>query len=120
MSPKNPKGRVLLRGIGASPGIVEGYVRVAFTPEEALSKFKGDDILVTPMTDPSWTVCIAKAKAIVTNTGGMLCHAAIVAREMGIPCVTGTGNATEKLKDGMKIVVDGSEGVVYEAEPDSS
>jgi pyruvate,water dikinase len=105
--------RVLVRGIGASPGIAKGIVRIAFDPLEANKKFKGNDILVTSMTDISWTVCMRKAKAIITNTGGVLSHAAIVARELGIPCVVGTRNATERLKDGMEVVVDGLNGTVY-------
>ena len=110
------KGKILLKGLGASPGVVKGYVRICYEPEDVLKKFKGNDILVVPMTDPSWTIYMARAKAIVTNSGGILCHAAIVARELGIPCVVGTKNATEILKDGMVVVVDGSRGVVYEAD----
>ena len=110
----NNNKKVIVKGIGASLGIIKGLVRIAFDPEEALGKFQKDDILVTSMTDPTWTICIGKAKAIVTNSGGILSHAAIVAREMGVPCVTGTRNATEKLKDGMEIIVDGSKGEVYE------
>lgn len=66
------------------------------------------------MTGPGWTICMRKAKAIVTNTGGILSHAAIVAREIGIPCVVGTEDAVEKLEDGSKILVDGTEGEVYQ------
>ncbi|MFQ6119046.1 MAG: PEP-utilizing enzyme [Methanosarcinales archaeon] len=105
--------KVILKGIAASPGMVKGFVRIAFDPTDALKKFQKDDILVTPMTDPSWTICIGKAKAIITNSGGILSHAAIVAREMGIPAVVGTKDATEKLKHGMEVIVDGSKGVVY-------
>lgn len=105
---------ILVKGIGASPGVVVGYVRIIFDPSDAMDKLKEDDILVTSMTDPSWTICIGKAKAIITNSGGVLSHAAIVARELGIPCVVGTENATEKLKNGMKIIVDGLKGLIYE------
>lgn len=106
--------KVLIKGIGASQGVVIGYVRIAFDPSQVIEKFKEDDILVTSMTDPNWTICMRKAKAIITNSGGVLSHAAIVARELGIPCIVGTTNATEKLKDGIKIIVDGLKGLVYE------
>jgi len=109
---KETEMKVLVKGIGASPGIAIGFTRIAFEPSEAIKKFQGDDILVVPSTDPSWTVYMLKAKAIVTNTGGILSHAAIVSRELGIPCVVGTGDATSKLKDGQRISVDGSKGVV--------
>jgi pyruvate,water dikinase len=66
------------------------------------------------MTDPRFVPAMIRAGAIVTNTGGMLSHAAIISRELGKPCVVGTIYATVKLKDGMKVVVDGSNGVVYE------
>lgn len=108
------KKKVLVSGMGASAGKIVGFVRILFDPSEALEKFLGDDILVTSVTDPTWTICMKKAKAIVTNTGGILSHAAIVAREMGIPCVVGTINGTEILRDGMKVEVDGQKGVVYE------
>ena len=107
------KKKVLVRGIGASPGTVTGIARVVFDPSEALEKLRKNDLLVTSSTDPSWTICMRKAKGIVVNMGGVLCHAAIVAREMGMPCVVGTINGTEKIPDGLKITIDGVEGVVY-------
>lgn len=109
---KETEIRVLIKGIGASPGVATGFTRIAFEPSEAIRKLQGDDILVVPSTDPSWTVYMLKAKAIVTNTGGILSHAAIVARELGIPCVVGTRDATNKLEEGQRVFVDGSKGVV--------
>lgn len=109
---KEPEMKVLVKGIGASPGVAIGFIRIAFEPSEAVKKLQGDDILVVPSTDPSWTIYMLKAKAIITNTGGILSHAAIISRELGIPCVVGTGDATSKLIDGQKVFVDGSKGVV--------
>jgi pyruvate,water dikinase len=109
-----PKRKVLLKGYGASGGVASGSVRVLFDPSQAAKELKFGDILVVSMTDPNWTVFMRKAGAIITNTGGLLCHAAIVAREMSIPCVTGTMDATEKLRNGQKVIVDGYDGIVYE------
>ncbi|MEM4809325.1 MAG: phosphoenolpyruvate synthase, partial [Desulfurococcaceae archaeon] len=80
---------------------------------EAL-EFKEGDILVTRMTDPDWVPLMKKAAAIVTDEGGMTSHAAIVSRELGIPCVVGTGNATKAVVSGTEVTVDGSKGVIYE------
>lgn len=107
---------VTIKGIGASPGTAIGFVRLCEEPSDVAEKFEGDDILVTAMTDPKWTVYMKMAKAIVTNSGGVLCHAAIVARELNIPCVVGTLNATEVLKDGMRIKVDGLTGLIANLE----
>lgn len=105
-------GKVLVRGIPASPGIAAGRVKVALTVEEAARKVKRGDVLVTKMTDPDWVPYMKLASAIVTDEGGLTAHAAIVARELGIPAVVGAGNATEVLKDDMPVTVDGSRGVV--------
>jgi len=105
-------GKVLLRGIPASPGTAYGTVKVALSVEEAAKKMKRGDVLVTKMTDPDWVPYMKLASAIVTDEGGLTAHAAIVARELGIPAVVGTGNATSVLKDGMLVTVDGSRGVV--------
>jgi pyruvate,water dikinase len=107
------KKKLILKGIGASPGVAKGYARIASNPSEALEKFQKDDILVTFSTDPSWTTCLLKAVAVVTETGGVLSHAAIVSREFGIPCVVGAKKARKVLKDGMRIEVDGTNGFVY-------
>ncbi len=105
--------KVILRGIPASLGIIEGVVKVLMKPEDA-EKMENGDILVAPETNPEYTLAILKASAIVTDRGGLLSHPAIVAREMGIPGIVGTHEATKKLKDGMKVIVDGKEGIVYE------
>jgi pyruvate,water dikinase len=105
-------GKILVRGIPASPGVATGRVKVALTVEEAARKIKRGDVLVTRMTDPDWVPYMKLASAIVTDEGGLTAHAAIVARELGIPAVVGTGNATEVLKDDMLVTVDGSRGVV--------
>ncbi len=106
-------GEVLVRGVPASPGVASGTVKVALTVEEAAKKMRKGDVLVTKMTDPDWVPYMKIASAIVTDEGGMTAHAAIVARELGIPAVVGTGNATQVLRDGMVVTVDGSRGVVY-------
>jgi pyruvate,water dikinase len=106
--------KILLKGIGASPGIIEGFVRIVFDIYGIEDKLKGDDILVTSNTDPNWTIYMNKFKAIITDTGGILSHAAIVAREFGIPCIVGTIKGTEVLKEGMHIKIDGLKGIIYE------
>jgi len=106
-------GKVLVKGIPASPGVAYGKAVVALTVDEAARKMKKGDILVTKMTDPDWVPYMKLASAIVTDEGGMTAHAAIVSRELGIPAVVGTGNATKVLRDGLEITVDGSRGVVY-------
>lgn len=106
-------GEVLLSGLGASPGVSSGTVRIIHDLSE-LEKIKEGDVLVTEMTNPDMVVSMQKSAAIVTDEGGITSHAAIVSREMGIPAVVGTGDATKKLKDGQVITVDGSSGKVYE------
>jgi len=106
-------GKVLVKGIPASPGVAYGKAVVALTVDEAARKMKKGDILVTKMTDPDWVPYMKIASAIVTDEGGMTAHAAIVSRELGIPAVVGAGNATKVLRDGLEITVDGSRGVVY-------
>ncbi len=113
---KRKDEEIILRGIGASPGVTLGFARICHTPSEIPQKFQGNDVLVVATTDPEWTASMKKAKGIVTNSGGILCHAAIVAREFEIPCVVGTRKATEVLKDGMKIKIDGLKGVVCKIE----
>ncbi len=103
---------VLVKGLAASPGMGSGRVKVIFSVKE-LDKIKEGDVLVTTMTNPDMVPAMKRASAIVTDEGGMTCHAAIVSRELGIPCVVGTGNATEVLSDGMEVTVDGTRGVVY-------
>ena len=107
-----PKGEPILKGLGASPGSASGTVRIVKTLED-LIKIQQGDILVTKMTSPDMVVTMNRCAAIITNEGGMTCHAAIVTREMGIPCIVGTGNGTEVLKDGETITVNASNGLVY-------
>jgi pyruvate,water dikinase len=105
--------KILLKGLGSSPGIGSGAVRYIATPKD-IHKMQKGEILVTDMTTPDFVPAMKKSAAIVTNTGGMTSHAAIVSRELGIPCIVGTGNATQILKDGMEVTVDGMHGIVYE------
>ena len=104
---------VLLRGLGGAPGSASGAARVLASLEDA-SNLGDGDVLVTHMTSPDWLPLMRRAAAIVTDSGGMTCHAAIVSRELGIPCVVGTGEATRKLRDGEIVTVDATRGVVYE------
>ncbi|MFH0737018.1 MAG: phosphoenolpyruvate synthase [Candidatus Micrarchaeota archaeon] len=105
--------KIIVKGLGASPGMGMGKVRIVKTSKEIKNMERGD-ILVTEMTTPDFVPGMKKAAAIITDTGGMTSHAAIVSRELGVPCIVGTGNATTTLKDGMDVSVDGSHGIVYE------
>ncbi|MEM4155358.1 MAG: pyruvate, water dikinase, partial [Archaeoglobaceae archaeon] len=105
-------GKILLKGLGASPGLAVGEVRIVQS-EKDISKVREGDILVAVMTTPDMVPAMKRASAIVTDEGGMTCHAAIVSRELGVPAVVGTKNATEVLKDGMVVTVDGEKGMVY-------
>jgi pyruvate,water dikinase len=109
---ENIIGEVILEGLAASPGIASGVVKIIYDLKD-LSKIKQGDILVTKMTNPDMVVSMQKSTAIVTDDGGLTAHAAIVSREMGIPAIVGTGDATEKLKDGDIITVDGYSGKIY-------
>lgn len=107
------EGKELIRGLGASPGRGSGEVRVLASPDQD-NGFESGDVLVAEMTTPDWVPLMKKASAIVTDGGGMTCHAAIVSREMGLPCVVGTRDATKVLKNRMLVTVDGTHGIVYE------
>ncbi|MDO8528936.1 MAG: phosphoenolpyruvate synthase [Nanoarchaeota archaeon] len=109
---KELKGEIVLEGIAASPGIGSGKIKIIGNLED-LDKLKAGDILVTKMTNPDMVVTMQKAAAIVTDEGGLTAHAAIVSREMGIPAVVGTQEATTKLKEGEIITVDGFTGKIY-------
>lgn len=103
----------ILRGIGASPGVAMGRARVLRSVEESRVKgFERGEILVTSMTDPDWVPLMRIASAIVTEKGGMTSHAAITARELGIPAVVGVPGVLEAVRDGETLRVDGSRGVV--------
>ena len=109
---KELEGEVLIKGMAASPGISSGKVRIVHAMEE-LEKVRRGDVLVTMMTNPDMVVTMQRAAAIVTDEGGITSHAAIVSREMGIPAIVGTGNATTILEDGMDVTVDGYRGKVF-------
>ncbi len=106
------QAEVLLRGLGAAPGRGSGEVRILRNVEDG-ARLKEGDVLVTVMTAPDWVPLMRKASAIVTDQGGMTCHAAIVSRELGIPAVVGTDTATSTLKDGTLVTVDGRSGDIF-------
>lgn len=103
---------LLLEGIGASPGIVSGPVRLIYSPKE-IGLVKTGEILVTKMTNPDFVPAMKKVVAVVTDEGGRTSHAAIVSRELGITCIVGTEQATKMLKTGEIITVDGNNGKVF-------
>ncbi|MFC1917362.1 phosphoenolpyruvate synthase [Chloroflexota bacterium] len=105
--------RILLTGSPASPGIAGGKVKIVPDPSQIDKVLKGD-VLVAEMTTPDFVPAMKRASAIVTDRGGRTAHAAIVSRELGIPCVVGTEKATHILKDNQGITVDGASGNVYE------
>jgi len=109
---KEIQGEVILEGLAASPGIAFGKIKIISDLKD-LDKITKGDILVTGMTNPDMVVSMQKSAAIVTDEGGLTAHAAIVSREMGIPCVVGTQEATTKLKEGEIITVDGFHGKIY-------
>jgi pyruvate,water dikinase len=100
-----------LRGFGASPGVVEGIAHVVRGVDE-ISTIREGEILVCPVTAPSWAPIFGKIKAAVSDIGGAMSHAAIVAREYGLPAVVGTGHATKRIKTGQRVRVDGTTGIV--------
>ena len=102
---------ILLQGQAASPGVVCGPVRVLAPPDEGAT-LVGGEVLVAVMTSPDWVPTIKRAAALVTDGGGMTCHAAIVARELRVPCIVGTRDATKVLRDGQVVTVDATEGRV--------
>ena len=110
-----PDAEALLKGLGAAPGVAIGEVRIISELGHADSLNDGE-ILVTQMTAPDWVPLMRRAAGIVTDSGGMTCHAAIVSRELGIPCVVGAAEATKKLRNGELVTVDATHGAVYEGE----
>jgi pyruvate,water dikinase len=107
------KGNILLEGLGASPGVASGKVKIIEKLKD-LGKIQKGDILVTTMTNPDMVVTMQKCSGIITDEGGMTAHASIVSREMGIPAVVGTIEATRKLKDDQIVTIDGFNGKVFE------
>jgi pyruvate,water dikinase len=106
-------GAELIKGLGAAPGLASGPVRVIRELSDATRLNEGD-VLVTHMTAPDWVPLMRKAAAIVTDSGGMTCHAAIVSRELGIPCLVGTSEGTTRLRDGELVTVDATHSLVRE------
>jgi pyruvate,water dikinase len=100
-----------LKGFAGSPGTVEGPARVILSADE-LHKVQEGEILVCPITNPSWGPAFSKIAAAVTDIGGMMSHASIVCREYGVPAVIATGFATQKIETGQRLLVNGSEGTV--------
>jgi pyruvate,water dikinase len=109
------RGRELVHGLGAAPGEASGPVRVISALDQA-GDLEDGEVLVTHMTAPDWVPLMRRAAAIVTDSGGMTCHAAIVSRELGIPCVVGTGEATKVLRDGEVVTVDAGAGLITEGD----
>ena len=107
------EGVVLLSGVAASPGVAAGPVKLVHQASE-IDRVDSGDVLVAEMTTPDFVPAMKRAVAIVTDRGGRTAHAAIVSRELGIPCVVGTETATQSLRDGQIITIDGSRGKVYE------
>ena len=106
-------GDVLVRGLGASPGMAAGKVKIVLDIDE-LDKIKDGDIMVTTMTTPDMVPAMRRASGIVTDEGGVTCHASIISRELGIPCVVGTGDATTTLKENTGVTLDGKKGLVFD------
>ena len=106
-------GDVLVRGLGASPGMATGKVKIVLDIDE-LDKIKDGDIMVTTMTTPDMVPAMRRASGIVTDEGGVTCHASIISRELGIPCVVGTGDATSTLEENTGVTLDGKKGLVFE------
>jgi pyruvate,water dikinase len=109
-------GEPLVSGIAVGEKISHGRVHVLADPDH-LAEFKAGDVLVTSMTDPAWEPIMKRAAAIVTDRGGRTCHSAIISRELGLPCIVGTGNATQILQSGTEVTVSCSEGAhgnIYE------
>jgi pyruvate,water dikinase len=103
---------ILVRGMGVSPGQGIGRVRIMLNIKD-MSGFKEGDVLVTEMTTPDWVPAMKMASAVITDLGGKTCHAAIVSRELGVPCIVGTEKGTKVLKDGDLVTVDGQRGLVF-------
>jgi pyruvate,water dikinase len=114
---KNQKMKTLVKGASVGNKIAVGKARIILDAKQ-ISQFKAGEVLITDMTDPDWEPIMKIASAIITDKGGRTSHAAIVSRELGIPCIVGTGNATRMIKTGQEITVDttGSEGFVYDGE----
>ncbi|MGL6298698.1 MAG: phosphoenolpyruvate synthase, partial [Methanobacteriaceae archaeon] len=104
---------VVIKGLGASPGMASGEVKIIWDIDE-LDKIKEGDLMVTAMTTPDMVPAMKRSSGIITDEGGVTCHAAIISRELGIPCVVGTGDATKTLKEATVLTLDGKKGLVFE------
>lgn len=105
------KNQILLKGTPASSGKTQGVVKVVRKLSE-LHKVKNGDIIVVSESSPAWTVGMMRAAGLVSEHGGIICHAAIIAREMGIPCVVNINSITTILKDNMKAEINGTDGTI--------
>jgi len=111
LSPASDAGTVLVSGMGASPGRASGVVRLLTSPDQGATFINGE-VLVAAMTSPDWVPVMRRAAAVVTDSGGTTCHAAIVSRELGIPCIVGARTATTVLRAGDLVTVDADRGQV--------
>ena len=116
---EEPPGTVLVSGLAAAPGVGTGIVRILHSTAEGPSLQEGE-VLVATMTNPDWVPTMRRSAALVTDGGGVTCHAAIVGRELHLPTIVGTRNATTVLRDGELVTVDGAKGVVYAGAPPSA
>jgi pyruvate,water dikinase len=122
MDDENRADKLIAKGISVGDKMASGKVNILFSLDKRVNEghiFNPGDVLVTDMTDPDWEPIMKKASAIITNKGGRTCHAAIVARELGIPAIVGTGNCTEVLKEGQVVTascVEGDVGLIYDGE----
>ncbi len=107
-------GLVEIKGIGASEGVASGRAFVARSVNE-LGGISSGDILIVEHSNPAWTLGMLKASGIVAEAGGIICHAALVAREMGIPCVVAADGAMSQIPTGTMIQIDGTRGEIREA-----
>lgn len=107
--------KLIAQGLGASTGIATGRVRVLSSPDE-LDQLEAGEVLVVRHSSPAWSVGMLRAGAIISEFGGIISHVAIVAREMGIPCVVAVEHATSLLVNGMLVQVDGEIGTIHDAE----
>ena len=110
---------VLVDGLGASPGVVSGAVRIVHKLDH-LDQVQDGDVMVTEMTMPDMVPAMKRAAGIVTDEGGMTSHAAIISRELGVPAVVGTGNGTRVLEDGQQVTLDGDKGTIRAGEDESA
>jgi len=105
--------KILCLGVCAGKGLVEGRVHLASDADLSIPKEKGF-VLVCSQTNPSYLILLMKSSGVITETGGIVSHAAIISREIGIPCIVGAKDALSVLKEGQKVLLDASNGVVYD------